>query len=244
MIEVSCPKCGGVGQAPKEKINTGLTCKKCHARFHVSTSGRSILGEPPVIKNGKDARGHGHAHDPMAAPPKPASDWKESLPEFTVTGRSAIIALVAIVLGAGVYFMMSRPTEGLSDYAKQVAQAFADDDLGRLKGFTTSASADDLVQWYGTVRPKFEDLKKQWVSKEVLVGVLVIEEDLRKRSGEVTAIIAPTKASERDASLSGSRDMGIDPTKPMEITLKFTSDQWGKWRLDGTKMRDSAARAL
>ena len=47
MVEMKCPACGAEGRAPKDKINTRLVCKKCLRVFHLTPSGRAVIGEPP-----------------------------------------------------------------------------------------------------------------------------------------------------------------------------------------------------
>ncbi|MDR3633924.1 MAG: hypothetical protein P4L84_08975 [Isosphaeraceae bacterium] len=240
MIDVTCPKCGGMGRAPREKVNTRLVCKKCHALFHISPSGRTLLGDPPLQPANDRQRGRADAPSPS----KPASDWKDSLPEFTMTGRSAVVALIVLVVGGAAYFVMTRPGENLADRAKVVAQDFADGGLDRLKSGALSGTVDELVQWYGQSHRQFEELKKEWAGREVLVGVLVIEENPRLRSGQVTAILAPSKPSARDASLHGSADVGGLANKPVEIMFYFTPDAWGKWRVDGKKMLERSSQPL
>jgi len=48
MIEIKCPACGAEGRASKEKIQTRLVCRKCLRVFHVTPSGKTVLGEPPA----------------------------------------------------------------------------------------------------------------------------------------------------------------------------------------------------
>lgn len=239
MIDVTCPSCGGMGRAPREKVNTRLVCKKCHSAFHIASSGRTVLGDPPAVKDE-----HFRHRDDAAVAPKAGSDWKDNLPEFTVTGRSAVVALAVLLVAGVLYYVMSRPGENLTDSAKGVAQHFADGNLERLKGDALSGTADDLVQWYGQMHRQFQDLKKEWAGRDVLVGVLVIEENPRMRSGQVAAILAPSKPSTRDASLHGVADVGGLAAKPMEIMFYFTPDAWGKWRVDGKKMLERAASPL
>ena len=230
-MDVSCPKCGGMGRAPREKVNVRLVCKKCRTGFYISSSGRTMLGDPPAQGEPERPRGHDGF-----SPTKPATDWRDSLPEFTMTGRSAVISLIVLaVVGLG-YYIMNLPSERLEDRAKIVVQQFADGNLDRLKGEALTGTVDDLVQWYGTSHTKFESLKKEWAGRDVLVGVLVIEENQRARSGQVTAILAPTKPTTRDASLHGAADVGGLSNKPMELTFYFTPDGRGRWHVDGKKM--------
>ncbi len=91
-----------------------------------------------------------------------------------------------------------------------------------------------MVQWYGVVHPRYEDRQKQWSTKTPVVGVLVIEENTRQRSGEVTAILAPAKGTEHSQSIVSNVDE-TEYRKPVELTLYFTPDTWGKWQLDGKK---------
>ncbi|MGB2611960.1 MAG: hypothetical protein WBC80_23555 [Isosphaeraceae bacterium] len=48
MLAIKCPACGAEGRASKEKIQTRLVCRKCLRVFHVTPSGKTVLGEPPA----------------------------------------------------------------------------------------------------------------------------------------------------------------------------------------------------
>lgn len=240
MIDVTCPKCGGMGRAPREKVNTRLVCKKCHSAFHIASSGRTVLGDPPAVVKAD----HGRSRDDAVTATKVRSDWKDNLPEFTMTGRSGLVAIAVLVVVGALYYVMSGPGESLTDRAKGVAQHFADGNLDRLKGDALGGTADDLVQWYGQMNRQFQDMKKEWAGRDVLVGVLVIEENPRMRSGQVAAILAPSKPSTRDASLHGAADVGGLSAKPMEIMFYFTPDAWGKWHVDGKKMLERGSSPL
>ena len=48
MLAIKCPACGAEGRASKEKIQTRLICRKCLRVFHVTPSGKTVLGEPPT----------------------------------------------------------------------------------------------------------------------------------------------------------------------------------------------------
>ena len=58
MIEIQCPACGAAGRAPKDKIQTRLVCRKCLKIFHVTPTGKTVLGEPPVTGQSLIAGSH------------------------------------------------------------------------------------------------------------------------------------------------------------------------------------------
>ncbi|MGZ6057713.1 MAG: hypothetical protein ACXWOV_19350 [Isosphaeraceae bacterium] len=50
MLAIKCPACGAEGRASKEKIQTRLVCRKCLRVFHVTPSGKTVLGACPRIR--------------------------------------------------------------------------------------------------------------------------------------------------------------------------------------------------
>ncbi|MCA1685067.1 MAG: hypothetical protein LC745_03615, partial [Planctomycetia bacterium] len=84
MIELECPNCARMGSVPNDKAHSRMVCKKCHMVFHMTPTGRTMLGEPPVPGKEKDKK---HASDPghgagTAAAAK-QRDWAEGLFEIS-----------------------------------------------------------------------------------------------------------------------------------------------------------------
>jgi hypothetical protein len=232
MHDLACPNCGGMGRIPREKVNTRLTCKKCHMVFHMATSGRTILGEPPA-EQGKGDRRSGRDGSATA---KQRADWKENLPEFNVTGRSALITLILLVVFGLGYFFYTREPETLSDRGKLVGEAFVADSLSRVKAYSSPDSVDEVVQWYGIAKRVLDDRKKIWTGRDIRVGCVPIDENRRQRTGEVLISLVPSHASpQAEKIISNNPDIAEMAKRSLELSLHFTLDSWGKWRLDGRR---------
>jgi hypothetical protein len=206
--------------------------------FYMASSGRTVLGEPPpgLAREGNAATREARTEA------KPKTNWQENLPEFTMSARSAAIAVVAIVLAVGYYFYSSRVPASLNDRGKDIGNAFAKGDLAQLKASTTPETVDDLVQWYGIANSMFETRKKLWAGQDILVGAVTIEEDLKKRSGEVLLSLVPAKAPERTEALTKAAAAQEMARRSLELTIYFSADPWGKWRVDGRRTLNAAPR--
>lgn len=238
MPELACPNCGGAGRIPREKVNTRLVCKKCHMVFHMTSGGRTVLGEPPA----ENRKGDRHSGRDAVAEAKPRADWKENLPEFTVTGRSALISLVVIVVLAIGYFFYNQTPESLGDRGKRVGEAFAAGKLNDLKAYATDDSADDVVQWFGIADRVLQDRKKIWAGSEIKVGVVPVDENTRNKTGEVLVSLVPAHAPPHTENIAKHADAAELARRSLELTLFFKLDAWGKWRLDGKKTLLGAPR--
>src|SRR4051812_29590985 len=109
MIDLACPNCGRGGSIPREKINTRLVCKKCHIVFHMNTAGRTLLGEPHIETAKADTRA---PRDSYQIPSfEGLGNLRGSLP--SVSSRSLLLGLAALIVGGGLYLFMARPGESL-----------------------------------------------------------------------------------------------------------------------------------
>lgn len=237
MPDIACPNCGGAGRIPREKVNTRLVCKKCHMVFHMTSGGRTLLGEP-VAETRKGDR----QSTREGAEAKPRSDWRENLPEFTVTGRSALISLIAIVVVAIGYFLFNQAPESLQDRGKKVGEAFAEGNLSLLKSYASDDSADEVVQWYGIADRVLQERKKIWTGQEIKVGVVPVEENPRQRTGEVLVSLVPSHGTPHAEAIAKNSEHAEMARRSLELSLFFKLDSWGKWRLDGKKTLLGAPR--
>src|SRR4051812_28665952 len=218
MIDLACPKCGRAGSIPREKINTRLVCKKCHAAFHMNTAGRTLLGEPHA-ESARPEAGHQHHNDGPRMPSfEGLGGLKDSLP--TVSMRSLLLGVAAIVVGGGLFMIWSKPPEPLADAVKLTAERFAEDDLAYLKQVASSDTVDDVVRWFDVKHPELVKSRDQWKSKGTHVQVTVIGEDRRERRGEALAFIYPAQASLHAADIADAANAAnatATPVQPMNL---------------------------
>ena len=204
----------------------------------MTSTGRTVLGEP-ALENRKGDRRSGRD---AAADAKPRSDWRENMPEFTVTGRSALISLIAIVVVVIGYFVLNQAPESLEERGKRVGEAFAEGKLSALKSYATDDSPDDVVQWFGIADRVLQERKKIWTGSEILVGVVPVDENRRQRTGEVQVSLVPSHGTPHAESIAKNSDHAEMARRSLELTLFFKLDSWGKWRLDGKKTLLGAPR--
>ena len=55
MIPMSCSQCGQRGKRPPHRLGTRMSCRKCHAVFHMDRTGHIMLGEPEG-ENGRKSK--------------------------------------------------------------------------------------------------------------------------------------------------------------------------------------------
>jgi hypothetical protein len=238
MIELECPSCGRGGAIPRDKINTRLVCKKCHSVFHISPSGRALLGEPhaePVKAEAAAERGGTRLLE---------IEGLDTLADRLshVRLKSLVIGLAVLVAAGGLWMLLLRPPERLADRTSATVQRFADDDLAYLKEIAADDTADDVVRWFDVVHPEYVKLREEWKNKGTEVRVTVIDEDRRRRTGEAQAFVYPATGPVHAAAIAGELDASPTPVKPMDLTLCWTLDGRGRWRLDGARTFQAASR--
>src|SRR5947209_6580362 len=107
MVELECPKCGRGGGVPKEKVNTRLVCKKCHSVFYVTSAGRTILGEPPlVVSKHETSKG-------PSVPRMPSLEGMEGLKDSvsSIPVKKLAAALILVLLVGGGWTLLNQPPE-------------------------------------------------------------------------------------------------------------------------------------
>ncbi|SIO02977.1 hypothetical protein SAMN05444166_2111 [Singulisphaera sp. GP187] len=243
MIDLACPSCGRAGSIPREKINTRLTCKKCHIVFHVNPTGRTLVGEPHVESPKVEHR----PHEGFQLPTFEALDGlTERL--STVSLKSVGIGVAAITVLGGLFLLLSRPPESLADSAQRTAERFANDDLVYLKQIATSESIDDVVRWFDTVHPLLVKNREHWKSREARIQVMVIGEDHNQRKGEAQAFIYPAGGAGRVAAIASATDSTTTPAssvqQPIDLRLHWVLDRNGTWKLDGLQTFQAASHPL
>jgi hypothetical protein len=208
--------------------------------FYLTAAGRTVLGEPPpnVAKgespNSREAR--------TATKAKPKANWQENLPEFNVSGKAAGIAVAAIVVALGIVFFNNRTPATFKDRGEEIGRLFVANDLARLKTLATPDSVDELVQWYGITNGIFQDRKKLWSGRPIQLSALVIDETPKARSGEMVISLVPAGGSNNNEPVARGKEVAALALRSLELTVFFTADAWGKWRIDGKRTLNAAPR--
>ncbi len=240
MIDLECPSCGRMGSVPNDKANSRMVCKKCHMVFHMTPTGRTMLGEPPVPGKEKDKKSHAHdhAHDHAHhhATAAKEADWVEGL--FEIKRVKTLVALLVVaVSGLGYMVVMaSGIKDDLTRKSQLVADSLLADDLATVKGFGWREGAEALPGWYNAARAQVEELKKNSPAGSVLTSVFVIEENHAKQEGSALLSFAPAVGSTREQNIA--KAAGSAPASP-DQSVKQILTYWvldrGSWRIDAPK---------
>jgi len=236
MIELDCPSCGRKGYAPHVQAESRLVCKKCQVVFHMTSTGRLELGEPP--NSGRSSRDTNRSTQATATKKAKAATPRESaefgLPEFKVTPLQAKIGVgVAVLLAVGYFLIQDHPPEPLSYRAQKAADSVVADDLPSLKGLADSQAQDALAKWYETAHGKIEQLKKDSPGRPVMTTVLVNGEDRAAKAG--AAVLYVNLGSPTGAAAKSTKAAKLT----LEIPLLWTLSG-NRWVLDGKKLEESA----
>jgi hypothetical protein len=234
MIDMKCPACGAEGRAPKDKINTRLVCRKCLRVFHITPTGRAVLGEPPQAAASAAAKAPREKVEfdlSLDVPP-----WLRNFGKFLVSPRVLAVVGGLLVLAASYAAVSLLRGESLEERAMKVARATVDGDLGTLLTLTSSDTGDDMLKWYTKIRPQCDDLKRTLLTPTPYVEVAINREDDSAGTAEVVARIsnkeplARTGARVPDATIST-----VSAEKKIEIPLALVSEGMGGWKLDGKR---------
>jgi hypothetical protein len=233
-MEMKCPACGAEGRAPKDKINTRLVCRRCLKVFHLTASGRAVLGEPP---------------SPAAAlAPTPlelqAADRTqkvdrllEEISQTTIPTKKLLIALGMLLLAGAVTYLWTSTGETLEARVTKVAQAAVQGDLQTIRNLSASGTSDHAVKWYDLIRDRCDDLRQHLGTYKLNVEVSVIQQDDEHGTAEVVSRMNSEEDLQRkgialpDSSLS----IGSPATRVITVPMAFKTEGWSGWLLDGKR---------
>lgn len=230
-IDLECPHCGAPGSAPKEKVHSRLVCKKCHTVFHLTPSGRAVPGEPPD----PDAK-HDH-HHPHPAPHKTDLD-PLAVPSVSRARMVAVLALA--LLGVGVYTVRSvpywtaYPFENVTPKAEAVAAAIASGRADHYASDVLPGTEESASQFYHNTARRLAAVREKSPLKEIDSKVLVLEVDANQTVAQVVSYFTPKKGNAHNQQIADAVTEDL-PATLTEVTLWFSKDGQGKWRLDGRR---------
>ncbi len=241
MTDMECPKCGRQGSVPKEKLNSRLVCKKCLTIFHLTPTGRVVLGEPPDHKYA-GGQEHHHAAVATAAQTKKASTSVADLFSDANSTRTAVLggllALGLLVLG-GYYMLGDSGENALRVKSRRVANALAGNDLTSIKKLATPDSLDDVGKWFDTYYPVLDEMKRASATNELRITVMASENPMSK-TGEGDAFFTPARGNERAENLATESGTKGSARTSLGLPLYWILDDGGSWRLDGKRTLTSA----
>jgi hypothetical protein len=242
MIEMKCPACGAGGRVSKDKINTRLVCRKCMRVFHLTSGGRTVLGEPPqaAVSAARPPREKVEFDYSLDVPP-----WLGRVTRLVFAPKVLTIAgglILVACIGIAVSILRG---ESLKERTTKVARAAVMGDLGTLIELTATGTGDDMLKWYSKVRPQCEELKGALQTQTPFVEVIVSKEDTSNGTASVLARIGTAESPARTGGgISGAASQSLLANKTMELPLELTSEGMSGWRLDGKRTLEAIPKKL
>ena len=230
MIEMKCPSCKVAGRVSKDKVNTRLVCRKCLSVFHVTATGRAVLGEPPqaAVTTAKVPREKFGLDLSLDIPP-----WLRRVAGLVFSPWPLAVLGGLIVLVGGYTAVSILRGESLQERTRKVARAAVIGDLGTLLELTAAGTGDDMLKWYTAVRPQCDELKSVLRTPTPHVEVQVKNED----SGSGTAQVVARVNQEADPAISA-----FTSNKSIELPLTLTSEGMAGWMLDGKRTLEAISK--
>lgn len=235
MVEIQCPACGAGGRAPKDKIQTRLVCRKCLKVFHVTPSGKTMPGEPPVT--GQTSIADAAAPDSTLK----VDQWFERASKRIFSPTSFILIVGLILLAVVTAFFSSRHPDTLEDRVARAARAAVQGDLRTIRELAATGTELDVDQWYISIRPQCEEMSRLLGSKKLVVDTEVKRQDPVEERAEVVARLSIEEALERRGNDLPDASIAVAPTsEPLSLPMVWKSDGLAGWRLDGKSTQELA----
>jgi hypothetical protein len=234
MLAIKCPACGAEGRAPKEKIQTRLVCKKCLMVFHVTPSGKTVLGEPPGTGQTSTAVSHRKA---AADPGEKVDQWFERASKRLFSPTTLILTVGLILLAVAAVLFTPRRPESLQDRVARAAKATVEGDLQTIRELAATGTAGGVVTWYISIRPQCDLLLQRLGSRKLAVETEVKQQDPAQEWTEVVALVSIEEQElERRGNVLPDASIVMAPTgQPVSLPMAWKSEGRAGWRLDGNR---------
>ena len=241
MIQMVCPRCGAAGRIPQEKVNARLVCKKCLQVFHLKPGGVAVLGEPPATKSSPKVRTVRERPELISSANEGLGDYfaKIRLPDPKIIGVTLVVLMIIGMLS----WVFSQ--ESVETRSKIMASAIAKGDIGAVMPMVLPGTEGDAMKWFYEIHPNYLDLKKSMGLHEPAVQIQV------QKTSDGQSAVALLVFS-RDGAHQGVNPTGEDELlapkvskvkNSLEITLYWTPDTWGTWRLDAKRTAENPTRS-
>jgi len=217
-------------------MNTRLVCKKCLRVFHMSPSGKPVLGEAPAQKDVPKERAPRESSGGELAgsfDELTARLGKLKLPQ--VSPRTlGIIAGIALAAALG-YWLLSK--QSLEQRSQRLAEAVINTDMKTVIDLAVPGTELDTIRWYNDAYRQYLDLKLALGGIDARVKIRVLAD------GSSGPAVVVAQFSSEGTRLDGSTL--VETTQPipslsnakgtLELTLYLVRDFWGNWSFDGKR---------
>ncbi len=235
MLAIKCPACGAEGRAPKEKIQTRLVCRKCLKVFHVTPSGKTVLGEPPETGQTSTAVSRAKA---APDPGEKVDQWFDRASKTFFSPTSLILTIGLILLAVAAAFFTPRRPESLQDRVARAARAAVEGDLQTIRELAAAGTAGGVLPWYISIRPQCDGLLQRLGTRKLAVETEVKQQDPAQKWADVVAHVSIEEKEELERRGNVLPDLSIvlAPTsQPVSLPMAWKSEGRAGWRLDGNR---------
>jgi hypothetical protein len=216
MIPIECPKCGREGNVPPDRLNAKLTCRGCHAVFHLDNTGRMVMGPPGDPEKDRN-KPHVHYDKPGEAF-DPAEAWK-NIP------NAAKVAVPVVLLALVAWLFMPAGSPGYQSASEAIVRGLLSKDRSRVVSYATSATSDAAGKWFDAMQPLIE---QQGVPGDAVLNPQILR-----------------GLPERDASIAMMVVLNGSSPSANPIMLNMTmARSGGSWRLDGERTLTDAQSTI
>ena len=173
MIEIHCPACGAEGRTTKEKINTRLVCRKCFVAFHITPSGRALLGDPPLM--GGESRETAGTAEPDRT--QEVDQWFERLSGALFSPRTAmLVAGLIVLISVRQCTRGARPSRIVS--RRSPARLTTATPRPRIPG--GGRNCEDVIKWNDAIQYQLDQVRKSLGNMPPSINVEVRRQDTSK----------------------------------------------------------------
>ncbi len=238
MVEIECPACGAAGRAPKEKILTRLVCRKCLKVFHVTPSGKAVVGEPPATGQTATAVSPGKAVPDRT---QKIDQWFDRASKGLFMPKSRILPVGLILLAvaaAAVFYSFWRP-DSLENRVAQAARAAVQGDRRTIQELAATGHGDAVDAWYVSIRPKCDELLQRLGSNKLTVETKITLEDPGHQWADVVAQVSIEEGLERKGNVLPDASIVENSSgQSISLPMAWKIDGIAGWRLDGGRTRE------
>jgi hypothetical protein len=242
MIEMSCPRCGAGGRVPRDKVNSRLVCKKCLQVFHLSSSLKPVIGEPPPQKE-------------VAKERAPRERMELGLPELGGLGDKLAkiklpdpktLGIIAGVLVVIAFFWWLFSKQSVEQRSVALAKAIRTLDMDTTVALALPGTELDAMKWLGDIHKEYTELKLAIGNLEP--GVSISVQPGSDGSSSQSLLVFSRQGAISTGPLSVEQAASLEPQsaevkKSLELVLYWTKDTWQAWRLDGKRTAEHASRS-